>query len=62
MAQLVKRPTLDLGSGHDLTVPEFEPPIRLCADRVEPASDSLSRHSLPYALSLSLSSPLKINK
>ena len=27
MAQSVKRPTLDFGSGHDLTVCEFEPRI-----------------------------------
>ena len=26
-----KRPTLDLSSGHDLTVLEFEPSVRLCA-------------------------------
>ena len=26
--RLVKRPTLDLGSGHDLTVGEFEPKRR----------------------------------
>ena len=42
MAQLVKRPTLDLGSGHDLPVHEFEPHIGLCTDGVEPAWDSVS--------------------
>ena len=26
----------DFGSGHDLTVWEFEPHIRLCADSLEP--------------------------
>ena len=50
MAQSVKQPTLDFGSGHDLTVHEFKPHIRLCADGMEPAWDSLS-------LSLSLSHP-----
>ena len=29
VAQLVKRPTVDLGSGHDLTVDEFEPHVGL---------------------------------
>ena len=42
MAQSVKHLTLDFGSGHDLTVPEIEPCIRLCADSSEPAWDSLS--------------------
>ena len=49
MAQSVKRLTLDLGSGHNLTVGEVEPRIGLCTDREEPAWDSLS---------LSLSAPL----
>ena len=31
MAQLVKHPTLDLGSGHDLRVCEFKSCIGLCA-------------------------------
>ena len=44
-----------LGSGHDLMVCEFEPPVGLCADSVEPAGDSLSLPlSLPLPLSLSL--------
>ena len=30
VARSVKRPTLGFGSGHDLTVPEFEPRIGLC--------------------------------
>ena len=42
MAQSVKRLTLDLGSGHDLSVREFEPRIGLWADSVEPAWDSVS--------------------
>ena len=65
MAQSVKHPTLDAGSGRDLVgssqvvilyVREFEPCIRLCADSAEPAWDSLS-------LSLSLCPiPLSKNK
>ena len=35
MAQSVQPATLDLGSGHDLTVREFEPHVRLCADSQE---------------------------
>ena len=63
MAQLVKRLTLDFGSGHDPMVCEFEPHVRLGADCAEPAWDSLSLcfslcPSPAYALSLSL----KINK
>ena len=58
---------LDLGSGHDLTVHEIEPHIRLCADGAEPAWNSLSPSlsapsMLVRSLSLSLSSfSLKIN-
>ena len=32
VVQSVKHPTLGFSSGHDLTVREFEPSIRLCAD------------------------------
>ena len=46
MAQSVKRLTLDFGSGHDLTVCEFKPQVKLCADSVE------SAHSLSLSLSL----------
>ena len=62
VAQLVQHPTLGFGSGHYLTVCGFEPCVRLCADSVKPAWDSLSPLSLcPYPpLSLSLS--LKLNK
>ena len=43
------------GSGHDRTVHEFEPHDRLCADNVEPASDSVSpSRSAPPLLVLSL--------
>ena len=58
MAQLIKRLTLDVGSGHDLMVCEFEPHIGLCADSEEPARDSLSPSlsaPKPLALSASLS-------
>ena len=48
MAQSVERPTLDFGSGHDLTVCGIEPYIGLCTDSVEPTWDSL-----PPSLSLS---------
>ena len=48
MAQSVKRLTLDLGSGHDLTVHELEPHVRLCA---EPAWDI---HSYPLSLSFQI--------
>ena len=46
MAQSVNLPSLGFGSGHDLTVHEFDPPIGLCTDSVEPAWDSLS---LPFS-------------
>ena len=56
VAQSVKRLTLDFSSRHDLTVPEFEPCIRLCADSMEPAWDSLSpSFSAPLLLVLFLS-------
>ena len=41
MAQSIKHPTLDFGSGH-LMVPEMKPHARLCTDSEEPAWDSLS--------------------
>ena len=63
MAQLVKHPTLDLGSGHDLMVLR----VVFHADGTEPAWDSLPprlslcpspahacMHSFIYSLSLSL--------
>ena len=62
MAQSVKQLNLDFGSGHDLTVCEFEPWAGLHAGSVEPAWDSVS---LPRSLSLSLPlpcSPLSQNK
>ena len=50
MIQSVEHPTLDLGSGRDLTVCGFEPDVGLCADM----------QSLLEILSLSLSAPLPI--
>ena len=47
MAQSVKRPTLDFGSGRDLAGREFVPHVGLFADPAEPA-----RESLPLSLSL----------
>ena len=38
----LKRPTLDLSSGHDLSVRELEPCVGLLADSVELAWDSVS--------------------
>ena len=52
VAQSAKCPTLDFGSGPDLTVHDTEPHVGLCADSVELALDSLS---LSVYLSLSLS-------
>ena len=50
MAQLVKHPTLDFGSGHDLMVHEIEPRMGHCADRTKATWDSpsfsLSAHPL----------------
>ena len=52
---MVKQPTLDFSPGHELTICEFEPHIGLCADRAEPAWDSLSSSlSAPPLLVLSL--------
>ena len=55
MTHLIERLTLDLGSGHDLSIRGFEPHGRLCADSVEPAWDPLSPSlPLPYSSPLSL--------
>ena len=66
VAQLVERPTLDFGSGHELTVPEIEPRVRLWADSRKLTWDSLSLSlssppTLTHALSLSLSLSEQIN-
>ena len=56
MAQSIKRPTLDVASGHDFTVHEFKSHIGLCADDTEPAWDPLSPSlSAPSPLILFLS-------
>ena len=52
MAQSVKCPTLDFGSGHDLTIREFEPHSRVCTDSTEPAWDSVSLSLDPSPLAL----------
>ena len=59
VAQLVKHPSLDLSSNHDLTVHRFKFCIGLCTDSVEPAWDSVS---LPFCPSPTCSLSLKINK
>ena len=65
MAQLVKCPTLDFGSGVDLTVGAFDPRVGLSAINMEPILDPLCLSVCPspaLALSLSLSlSKIKIN-
>ena len=56
VAHSVKHRTLDLGSGHDLTVRGIEPQVALCADTAGSAWDSLSLLlSLPLPCSLGLS-------
>ena len=59
VAQLVKHPTLDFGSGHHPTVCEFETHVGLHADSTEPAWDSLS---LPLSLPLLCSHTLYLSK
>ena len=53
VTQLVKRPTLDLSSGHDLTVPEIETPYwsLRCWQR------ACLGFSLPLSLSMCVCSP-----
>ena len=56
VAQLVKCPTFDFGSGHDLGICESEPCVGLCIDSEEPAWDSLSPSlSAPPPFMLALS-------
>ena len=64
VAQSVKWPTLDFGSGHDLLVSGFGPGFGLCADSLEPGVcfgfcvslflPFLHSHSVSLSLSLSL--------
>ena len=50
----------NFSSGHDLTVPEFEPCIGLCAVSAEPALDPLTPSlSAPHPFACSLSPSLK---
>ena len=60
LAQSLKQPTLDFGSGRDLTVREFEPHIGLCAHSVSLLGILCLPVSLPLPASLSLA--LKMNK
>ena len=62
MAQSVKRPTLDFGSGHDLAVRGIEPCIRLCTlcSLLGSSSPTLSL-SLPFPSSCTHILTLKIN-
>ena len=56
VGQWVKCLALDFSSAHDLMLHEFKSLIGLCADRAQPAWDSLSpSFSAPLLLSLSLS-------
>ena len=63
--QSAKRPTLDFGSGPDLTVHELEPRVGFCAESAESAWDSLSLSlplSAPPMLVVSLSLSLSLSK
>ena len=61
VAQSVKLPILDFNSGHDLTIHEMEPHIRLHAGNTEPAWNSLSAPPL-LTHTLSLSKSINIKK
>ena len=60
VAPSIKHPTLDFGSDHDLMVCGIELHVRLCADSVELAWDSLSPSLCSSRLRM-CSLPLKIN-
>ena len=67
MAQLVKGPALDFGTGHNLTVVGIEPRIEFRTDSEGPPWDSLSPSlsalpQLMISLFPSLSLKNKINK
>ena len=56
VAQSVRSPTPGFGSGRDLTVCEFKPCLKFCADSAEPAWNSLSPSlSAPPAHAISFS-------
>ena len=48
MAQSLKCPILDFGSGHDLTFQGIEPRLGLWANSTEPARDALCAPSYLY--------------
>ena len=54
---MVKHPTPNFASGHDLTVRRYQLRVRLCSDNAEPAWDFLS---LPLSLPLPYSHTHKI--
>ena len=61
VAPSVKQPTLDFGSGRDLTLRGFKLSIGLCADSAEPAWDSVSLSlSAPPRLTLALSKQINM--
>ena len=64
VAQSVKHLILDLGLGHDLIVPEFEPRIRFSALMAQSLLGILSLLSAlpPLVLALSFSLSLRINQ
>ena len=62
VAQSVKLPTLDLCSGNDLAVCEFEHRIRLCANGVESAWDSVTPLCLSPAYARSQNKERNIKK
>ena len=49
VSQVVRQPTLDFSSGHDLTVREVKPHVGLYAASMEPAWDSLSPSLTPLS-------------
>ena len=61
MAQSVMHPTLDFGSGHNLTIDEIKPCVRACSDSAGSAWESLplSLHLPLLALSLLINKHLK---
>ena len=63
MALAIEHLSLDLGSGHDLSVRGIEPPVGLLADSEGPAWDSLSPFlSAPLLLSYSCACSISQNK
>ena len=62
VGQSIKHPTLDFGSGHDLTVGEMKPCVGFCTGSTEPTWDSLSSSFSSSSLHvLSVSQNKKIN-